>query len=122
MDAVFDAARSKHWPEESLSREFFAVPETPPYVNHGFTLRLASGREVVVGPEETATEALAAAGIQVPMKCKDGICGVCAARHDGATAIEHRDYVLSAQERERKIILCCSRPQEPGAVLRIDLG
>jgi hypothetical protein len=64
---------------------------------------------------------LAQAGITVPMKCKDGICGVCAAAHRGDAEIEHRDYVLSARERETRIILCCSRPATKGAVLSIDL-
>jgi hypothetical protein len=57
----------------------------------------------------------------VPTKCSDGICGVCAATHDGATGIEHRDYVLSAAERESRIVLCCSRPAEPGVRLTVTL-
>jgi len=122
MDAVFAAAQARGWPEAALSREFFAVPEAPPWVNHPFTLRLASGREIPVPADRTATEVLAAAGIAIPTKCSDGICGVCAARHDGTTPIEHRDHVLSAAERESRIILCCSRPREPGAVLTVDAG
>lgn len=122
MDAVFAAALAKGWPETALSREFFAVPEAPPHVNHAFTLRLAGlDREIAVSADQTATDALEAAGIHVPMKCKDGICGVCAARHDGTAGIEHRDYVLSARERESRVILCCSRPIERGATLNIDL-
>lgn len=121
MDAVFAAAQARGWPDDALSREFFAVPEAPPHVNHAFTLRLSSGREVPVTAEQTATEALEAVGISVPMKCKDGICGVCAVAHKGTTPIEHRDYVLSAKEREARLILCCSRPAEPGAVLEVGL-
>jgi reductive dehalogenase len=122
MDAVLAAAQAKGWPDDALSREFFAVPEAPPYINQPFTLRLSgSGREVPVGADQTATEALAAVGIAVPMKCRDGICGVCAARHDGTTPIEHRDYVLSATERESRVILCCSRPAQAGAVLTVTL-
>jgi reductive dehalogenase len=121
MDAVFAAAQAKGWPDDALAREFFAVPEAPPYENHPFTLRLASGRTVAVPADRTATEALAAAGISVPMKCRDGICGVCAVGHKGDAAIEHRDYVLSAQEREARIVLCCSRAAEPGGVLTLDL-
>jgi reductive dehalogenase len=122
MDAVFAAARMHGWPDEALSREIFSVPEPPDYVNHAFTLRLAkSGREIAVPADLSATDALAEAGIVVPMKCSDGICGVCAARHTGAAAIEHRDYVLSAKEREDRVILCCSRPVEAGAVLEVDL-
>jgi ferredoxin-NADP reductase len=122
MDGVFAAARAAGWPDEALAREFFAVPEAPPHVDHPFTLRLAaSGREVAVAAGQPATEALEAAGIRVPQKCRDGICGVCAVPHLGDTAIEHRDYVLSAQERGRRIVLCCSRPAAADATLTVDL-
>ena len=122
MEAVFAAAQARGWPEAALSREFFAVPEPPAYVNHPFRLRLPSGREIAVAPDQSATEALAEAGVPVPTKCSDGICGVCVARHDGTTPIEHRDYVLSAHERTTRIILCCSRPRDPDAVLAVDPG
>jgi ferredoxin-NADP reductase len=121
MEAVCAAARDRGWPEAALSREYFSVPEPPAYETHAFTLRLArSGREIPVPAERTAVEALAAAGIEIPTKCSDGICGVCAVRHAGDAGIEHRDYVLSAAERETRVILCCSRPAEPGAVLTIE--
>jgi ferredoxin len=122
MDAAFAAARARGWPEAAMAREYFAAPEAPPRVNHPFTLVLGDGgREIAVPPERSAVAALAEAGVVVQTKCSDGICGVCAARHDGTVAIEHRDYVLSAAERERRVILCCSRPREPGARLVIDL-
>jgi reductive dehalogenase len=121
MEAVHDAARSKGWPEDALSREYFSVPEAPPYENHPFTLHLArSNRDVPVRADQTAVEALAEAGVVVPTKCSDGICGVCAMSHAGNAEIEHRDYVLSARERETRVILCCSRASEPGAILTIE--
>jgi reductive dehalogenase len=121
MDAVFAAAKARGWPDDAMSREYFSVPEPPPYENHPFTLRLArSGRDVPVRADQTAVEALAEAGIVVPTKCSDGICGVCAVAHAGGAAIEHRDYVLSAKERESRIVLCCSRPADEGAILEIE--
>ncbi|MCL4188498.1 MAG: 2Fe-2S iron-sulfur cluster binding domain-containing protein [Rhodobacteraceae bacterium] len=122
MDAVFAAAAGRGWPETALAREYFAVPEPPARVNHPFTLRLSRrGRSVPVPADRTAVEALADAGIIVPTKCSDGICGVCAVRHAGDVAIEHRDLVLSAAERAGRVILCCSRPAEAGAVLTVEL-
>jgi len=122
MDGVLAAAGARGWPDTALSREFFSVPEAPPYVNHAFTLRLGrSGRDIPVAPDQTATEALAGAGITIQMKCQDGICGVCAVAHRGDASIEHRDYVLSARERETRVILCCSRPAEADATLTIDV-
>jgi len=122
MDAVFAVAAARGWPEEALLREYFTTPEPPDWVNLPFSLDLArTGRRIEVGAEETVVEALGRAGIVVPTKCSDGICGVCAAGHDGATEIEHRDYVLSARERAGRVILCCSRAAREGEVLRIDL-
>ncbi|MEZ5751577.1 MAG: 2Fe-2S iron-sulfur cluster-binding protein [Paracoccaceae bacterium] len=121
MDGVFDTARAQGWPDEALAREYFAVPEAPEYENHAFNLSLTSGRVVPVAADETATDALAKAGIDVPTKCSDGICGVCAVGHHSPDGIEHRDYVLSAKEREGKVILCCSRAREPGGTIAIDL-
>jgi ferredoxin-NADP reductase/ferredoxin len=121
MDGVFEVAESKQWPEGSLAREYFSVPEPPDYVNHDFTLQLEeSGRVIKVGADESATDALAAAGLPVTVKCTDGLCGVCAAHHL-AGDIEHRDYVLSSKERETKIILCCSRASEADGIIKIDL-
>ncbi|MCB1390003.1 MAG: 2Fe-2S iron-sulfur cluster binding domain-containing protein, partial [Rhodobacteraceae bacterium] len=122
MDGVFDTARAQGWPEDALAREYFAVPEAPDWVNHPFTLRLTqSGRDIPVAADQSATEALAAHGIAVPTKCSDGICGVCAVTHHAPEGIEHRDYVLSARERESRVILCCSRAREDGGLLPVDL-
>jgi reductive dehalogenase len=121
MDAVFDAAHAKGWPDEALHKEYFSVPEPPDYVNHPFVLRLArSGRAVEVPAGLRATEALAAVGIVVDTKCSDGICGVCATPYN-AGEVEHRDYVLSAKERSHKLVLCCSRAKAAGGEIVLDL-
>ena len=119
MDAVFAAAQVAGWPEEALHREYFSLPEAPPRENHPFVLRLLrSGRSIEVPAERSATEVLAEHGLGVPTKCSDGLCGVCALPYDAAQsqAVEHRDVVLSARERERKIILCCARAGSGGVI------
>ena len=122
MDAVFAAAQAKSWPDAALLREYFTVPEPPDWVNHPFTLELTkSGKTLHVPADKSATDMLADAGIPVTTKCSDGICGVCATALPSAQEVEHRDYVLSATERETKVILCCSRAKQAGGVLRIDL-
>jgi ferredoxin-NADP reductase len=121
MDGVYAVAAAKGWPDEALHREYFSVPEPPDYVNHPFMLKLArSGRSIEVPAERSATEVLEEAGIHVEVKCSDGICGTCAVRHLQGE-IEHRDYVLSAKEREQKIILCCSRARTPNGKIVVDL-
>ena len=120
MAAVMQAATDNGFPEEARHLEYFAVPEQPDYENHPFTLVLRDGREVAVSAEETASDALLAAGVHVDVKCSDGLCGVCKCGVlEGA--VEHRDFVLSKAQRESQMILCQSRAAEPGGVLKIDL-
>jgi reductive dehalogenase len=121
MDAVFAAAQAKGWPEEALHREYFSVPDEGERINRPFRLTLArSGRTLDVPAEKSATEVLAEAGIIVPTKCSDGICGVC---KTGLVSgdVEHRDYVLTKAEREKSILLCCSRAAEEGGEIIVDL-
>jgi len=83
-------------------------------------LRLSNGREVPVAADQTASDALIAADIKLDIKCADGICGVCKCTLLSGHA-EHRDFVLSAKQRETSIILCQSRAADPGGILEIDL-
>ncbi len=118
MSAVLEAAEANGWPEETLHREYFSVPEAPERENHPFTLRLPDGREIAVAAEQTASDALIDAGIKVDVKCADGLCGVCKCTVT-AGAVDHRDFVLSKAERETAMILCQSRAAEPGGTLDI---
>jgi reductive dehalogenase len=117
MDGVFQAAQGKGWPEEGLHREFFSVPEPPAYVNKPFRLQLSrSGKTLTVRADQRATDVLAEAGIRIDVKCSDGICGVCATAYESGE-IEHRDYVLSARDRQRRVVLCCSRASAEGGAI-----
>ncbi len=121
MDAVFEAALAKGWSEDALHREYFLVPEGAHYENHPFVLELKrSSRSIVVQSDKPATQALKEAGIHVDVKCSDGLCGVCGTPYlEGE--IEHRDYVLSKEQRRSKMILCCSRAKAPGGTIVLDL-
>ncbi len=121
MLAVLEAGARQGWPEESLHREYFSVPETPAYENHPFTLALAnSGHRIEVPAEQSAAEALIGAGLPVILKCSDGLCGVCKCRVL-AGEVEHRDFVLSASQREDHMILCQSRAAASGGEIVIEL-
>jgi len=121
MDAVFETALARGWSEEALHREYFSVPDHPAYVNHSFVLDLKNaGREITVPADKSATQALKEAGIDIDVKCSDGLCGVCGTPYLSGD-VEHRDYVLSKEERKKKIILCCSRAQEAGGKIVIAL-
>lgn len=121
MDAVFETAASLGWPSTSMHREYFSVPDEQDWENHPFEVEIAStGQSVLVSAEESATQALEKAGIEVDVKCSDGLCGVCATRYiDGD--IEHRDYVLSDAQKTDQVILCCSRAAANGGRIKLDL-
>ena len=121
MTAVLEAATRAGLPDEAQHLEYFSVPETPDYVNHPFRLRLArSGREITVPADESAADALLAAGLHVDLKCSDGICGVCKCGVLSGV-VDHRDHVLSKAQRADTMILCQSRAADPDGLIEIDL-
>ena len=121
MNAVIAEAEKQGFPEEARHLEYFSAPELPEYENHAFTLKLAgSGRSISVTADQAATDALLAAGIKVDVKCSDGLCGVCKCNVLEGD-VEHRDFVLSNNDRASAMILCQSRASEEGGVLIIDL-
>ena len=121
MQAVMERAEAAGFPENARHMEYFSVPETPEYENHPFTLVLSrSGREVAVGADQSASEALLAAGVPVDLKCSDGLCGICKCTVLSGE-VEHRDFVLSRDERAGNMILCQSRAAREHGVIEIDL-
>jgi vanillate O-demethylase ferredoxin subunit len=118
MEAVLDAARRHGWREEQLHREIFAGAGTRPG-DTPFTLKLArSSISIEVAGNQSASAALAAAGVAVPTSCGVGVCGTCVVRVlEGVP--EHRDQFLSAADRARFFTPCCSRAA--GTSLTIDL-
>ncbi|WP_333712469.1 reductive dehalogenase [Yoonia sp.] len=120
MAAVMAAAEANGFPQEARHLEYFAVPDLPDYTSHAFTLALRDGRQIAVAADQSASEALIGAGVDVDVKCSDGLCGVCKC---GVVAgkVEHRDFVLSQAQRETTMILCQSRAADPDGVVRIDL-
>lgn len=121
MTAVTEAASRNGFDEDACHIEYFNVPELPDYENHPFFLKLArSGRQIEVPADKTAADVLNEEGFKVDVKCSDGICGVC--KCDLVSGdVEHRDFVLSAKQRENAIVLCQSRATKPGGVIEIDL-
>lgn len=120
MAAVMDAAEANGFPQEARHLEYFEVPDAPDYENHPFTLRLPDDRVVHVPADQSASDALLAAGIHVDVKCSDGLCGVCKCKIVEGE-VEHRDYVLSAAQRDEQMILCQSRATQPKGEIKISL-
>jgi vanillate monooxygenase ferredoxin subunit len=120
MDAVLGIARTAGWPEPQLHFEFFSGAEVVHAdTDEGFDVRLArSGRVVRIGKDVSVVQALAAAGVDVPTSCEQGVCGTCLTRVlDGVP--EHRDLYLTPEEQAAndQFTPCCSRAKTPLLVL-----
>ncbi|KAF7963083.1 Vanillate O-demethylase oxidoreductase [Cupriavidus sp. UYMU48A] len=117
MDAVLETARRLDWAEERLHYEFFAASVDS--AGGAFEVKLASsGKTVIVPAEQTVAEALANAGVDVPVSCGQGICGTCLVRVlEGEP--DHRDLYLSPEEQARndQFTPCCSRARSRTLVL-----
>jgi ferredoxin len=90
---------------------FVAQPPSAPVRGTAFEVELpSSGTVVQVEPAQSIADALSAAGVPVLTSCRQGICGTC---ETGVLAgdIDHRDSLLSDQERRRgdTMFVCVSR-------------
>lgn len=120
MDAVLYAARRLGWLESRLHWEFFAgKPLTSSGGDNAFEILLRrSGKLINVPSEKTAAEALADAGVIVPVSCEQGVCGTCLTRVlEGE--LDHRDMYLTDEEHTRgdQFTPCCSRAKSARLVL-----
>ncbi len=115
MDSVADM--SGHWPSGSIHFESFGVDAKAVADNVAFNVRLQkSGRDVAVGKEQTLLEALRARGCAVRSSCESGTCGSCKTGLISGD-VEHRDRVLSDDERADHIMPCVSRARSGELVL-----
>lgn len=119
MDAALAAAQRAGWREENVHREYFSADLRHAADDGEFVVKLASsGKSYTVGKNTSALDVLAAHGIVLPRSCEQGVCGSCLTGVlDGMP--DHRDRVLSAEERARndRFTPCCSRAKSPVLVL-----
>jgi vanillate O-demethylase ferredoxin subunit len=120
IEAALGAARAAGWPAAHLHHESFsAAPVSAASGAAPFRVRLASsGREIVVAADQSVTQALAEAGVDIPVSCEQGVCGTCLTRVLGGEP-EHRDVYLTPDEQARndQFLPCCSRSRSPLLVL-----
>ncbi len=121
MQSVVAAAEKAGLSNEQIHSEYFSLPEVPEYINYPFTLKLIqSGKQFEVPADKSATDVLTENGIQIDVKCSDGLCGVCKCSIVSGE-VEHRDFVLSKSQQKREVILCQSRAAQRDGILEIDL-
>jgi phthalate 4,5-dioxygenase reductase component len=107
MDAVKDM--SGHWPFGTVHFESFGVDAALRQTNRAFDITLQStGQTIHVDANTSMLEALRAQGLQVRSSCESGTCGSCKTALVSGDC-EHRDYVLSDDERQTHVMVCVSR-------------
>jgi vanillate O-demethylase ferredoxin subunit len=123
MNAVRDAAQA-YLPSGQVHFELFSAPESDAPVkeqNKSFVVELArSGMELTVPADTSLLDALEEVGIMVPYSCREGLCRTCECRVL-AGEVDHRDYVLSKEERASNAVIlqCVSRAKSSRLVLDI---
>jgi vanillate O-demethylase ferredoxin subunit len=124
MQAV--STETSGWPTEAVHCEYFVPPATErpepapsPGATGEFFVRLAStGLRLPVPADRSIVEVLRDAGIDRATSCEAGVCGTCRTRYLEGTP-EHHDYVLSDDERESYVMICCARGGSDELVLDI---
>jgi len=119
MDAVLVTAREKGWPESQLHYEFFGAEVARSDSDAGFEVQLASsGRVIAVASDQTVTQALSAAGVEVLTSCEQGVCGTCLTRVLSGVP-DHKDMYLTPEEQAAndQFTPCCSRAKTARLVL-----
>jgi phthalate 4,5-dioxygenase reductase subunit len=117
MDAVRDM--TGHWPDSAVHFEDFVGASAPHADDVKFEVRLLkSGASYEVAAHVSILDTLRSHGHVLASSCESGTCGTCRCRFtDGEP--EHRDLVLSDDEKKRDIMICVSRAKS--ATLTLDL-
>lgn len=115
MDGVRDM--TGHWSSSSVHFEAFTEPDAPEVPERAFNVTIASsGAAIEVPVGVTILEALYNAGLRVPFSCQSGTCGSCLTGLVSGD-VDHRDLVLTKEERPTRIMVCVSRARTGDIVL-----
>lgn len=119
MDATLSTARARGWPEAQIHFEYFSAEVVKSDTDAEFEVVLASsGRVLRVARDQTVVQALAAAGVEVPTSCEQGVCGTCLTRVIEGVP-DHKDVYLTPIEQAKndQFTPCCSRAKSQRLVL-----
>lgn len=117
MNAVAEATST--WPREQVHFEWFIAPDIETAPNTAFEIELARSKMVLtVPPDQTILQVLRDNGFDIQSACEEGICGTCETAVL-AGEVEHRDALLSAEERaeNKTMMVCVSRAKGSRIVL-----
>src|SRR3569832_114458 len=117
MDAVRDM--TGHWPDSAVHFEDFVGASAPHADDVKFEVRLSkSGATYEVAAQVSILDTLRQHGHVLPSSCESGTCGTCRCKYTEGEP-DHRDLVLSDDEKKREIMICVSRAKSPTLVLDI---
>ena len=117
MDAVRDM--TGHWPDSAVHFEDFAGASAPHADDTAFEVRLAkSGAIYEVAANVSILDTLRSHGHVLASSCESGTCGTCRCRFIAGEP-DHRDLVLSDDEKKHDIMICVSRAKSPALTLDI---
>ncbi len=121
MDTVLETAAALGWNRDNLHREYFAGEVITAPTDECFEVHaVRSNKVIAIASDQTVLQGLAAAGIEVPRSCEQGVCGTCLTRVLGGEPL-HRDLFLSAAQQASNawMLPCCSRARTPVLVLDV---
>lgn len=119
MSFVTDGATARGWAASQIRKEHFAAEQPSSEDDRAFELVIASSGQVVpVAADQTAAQALEAAGLFVPLSCEQGVCGTCLTGVIEGE-IDHRDAFQTDEEKAAGAAFtpCCSRARGPRLVI-----
>ncbi len=120
IEAVRDTAKDLGWPENTVHFEVFKAAESAGEDAEIEVVLALSGGTYTVPANVSILDHLLAQGVDIDWDCKMGICGLCATKLlDGEP--DHRDYVLTEDERndEQQFCPCISRAKSASITLDI---
>ena len=118
------AEATSHWPTRTVHSEHFSAPVVQAQnvvagEDDEFVVEIAStGVRIGVPSDRSIVDVLNDAGILIETSCVSGLCGSCKTKYL-AGDVDHRDYILSEDEREMYLTTCVSRASSP--MLTLDL-
>ena len=102
-------AQSIHWPRSAVHCESFAGVSAVSVDSRPFKVRRAATAEIYEIPaDRSVVDVFRAAGLKPRSSCESGTCGTCRVRLIAGNP-DHRDLVLSDDERDRFFMPCVSR-------------
>lgn len=118
-----EAARkaSEHWPDGSIHCEYFGTDPTirvkrVAAPDAATVILDKQDITITLDGSQTILEAIRAAGVECDSSCEAGMCGSCKVSYISGRP-GHNDLILSEDEREDSVLICCATVEEGPLVL-----